>query len=106
MLEVIKFDPDTNIHYVASGFGNKSDWYQNIIKTPQVTVQVGFGTFNAHAERLSAEEAQKIFIEYRNRHPKALKNLAKLIGYNIGKTEADELAFLRLLPVIAFYPQE
>jgi deazaflavin-dependent oxidoreductase (nitroreductase family) len=102
MLEVIKYEEDTNTHYVASGFGEKSDWYQNIVKTPQVTIQVGNKRFAALADRLSTDQAIEIFLDYRERHPKAIKNLANLIGYDIGETEEQELAFLRLIPVIAF----
>ena len=36
VLEVIQYEIDTNLHYVASGFGEKSDWYRNIKKTPEV----------------------------------------------------------------------
>lgn len=32
--------PGTNTYYVASGFGEKSDWFRNIQKTPKVNVRV------------------------------------------------------------------
>ena len=58
MLEVVHFDPESNTHYVASGFGEKSQWYQNIMKTPNVTIQVGNKKFSAVAERLPVDEAE------------------------------------------------
>ena len=33
------------------------------------------------------------------------ENLGKLVGYPLGDSEADELEFLRLLPIIAFKPE-
>lgn len=104
MLEVIKYEQDTSTHYVASGFGEKSDWYQNITKNPDVVIQVGNRKFPAQAERLPSEEARKVYLEYNREHPNAIKNLAKLVGYEIGDTQEEMMAFLELIPVIAFHP--
>ncbi|HKI54146.1 MAG TPA: nitroreductase family deazaflavin-dependent oxidoreductase, partial [Anaerolineales bacterium] len=41
VIEVVKHDKETDTYYVVSGWGEKSDWYRNIRKTPQVTVQSG-----------------------------------------------------------------
>jgi hypothetical protein len=40
VIEVVKSDPASNIYYVVSGWGEKSDWYQNIIIHPNVMIQV------------------------------------------------------------------
>ena len=106
MLEVIKYEKVSNTHYVASGFGEKSDWYQNIIKTPNVTIQAGGKKYPVQAVSLPSDEARKVFIEYAHEHPKAIKNLAKLVGYEIGDTEEEMIAFLELLPVVAFHPKD
>jgi len=41
VLEVIAHDESENAYYVASGYGRKSDWFQNLQKKPDVTIQVG-----------------------------------------------------------------
>jgi deazaflavin-dependent oxidoreductase (nitroreductase family) len=105
MLEVIKYDQATNTHYVASGFGEKSDWYQNIRKTPDVVIQTGGQKFLAQAESLPPDQAREVFLEYTQAHPTAIKNLAKLVGYQIGDTQEEMMAFLELIPVVAFHPQ-
>jgi deazaflavin-dependent oxidoreductase (nitroreductase family) len=105
MLEVVHYDKETNTHYVASGFGEKSQWYQNIIKTPDVTIQVGNQKFPATAKRLPLDEAEKIFEIYQQKHPNAIKNLSKLVGYEIGDSEEKMRAFKRVIPIIALYPQ-
>ena len=105
MLEVIKYDKATNTHYVASGFGKKSDWYQNISKTPYVVIQVGSKNFPVQAVSLSADEAREVFLEYNSEHPIAIKNLAKIVGYEIGDTQEEMVAFLVLLPVVVFRPK-
>ena len=104
MLEVIKYVEATNTHYVASGFGEKSDWYQNISKNPDVMIQVGSKKFLAQAEILPSDEAREVFLEYTHDHPNAIKNLARLVGYEIGDTEEEIMAFLALIPVVVFQP--
>ena len=104
MLEVIKYEEATNTHYVASGFGEKSDWYQNIIITPDVTIQVGNDKFPAQAARLTMEEATPVFNEYTKVHPNAIRNLAKLVGYDIGNSQEELVDFLELIPVVVFHP--
>ena len=102
VLEVIHYDEETNTHYVASGFGEKSQWYQNLMKTPEVTIQIGNRKIPVTAARLSPEEAERILRIYRQEHPKALRELSKILGYELDGTEENFLAFTRALPVIAF----
>jgi deazaflavin-dependent oxidoreductase (nitroreductase family) len=90
---------------VASGFGEKSQWFQNIMKTPNVTIQVGNQIIPVTAERLPVDEAEKIFEIYQHKHPNAIKNLSKLVGYELGDSEEDIQAFIHSIPIIAFYPK-
>jgi len=41
VLEVVDYDNQTGVYIIASGWREKSDWYRNLQKTPQVTVYVG-----------------------------------------------------------------
>ncbi len=77
VLEVVHHDPDTRTWYVASGFGEKSHWFRNIMKTPQVTIQVGRRKMAAEARRLSPEEAENILRQYAQKHPVALRELGR-----------------------------
>jgi deazaflavin-dependent oxidoreductase (nitroreductase family) len=105
VLEVVHYDEESKTHYVASGFGKKSQWYQNIMKTPDVTIQVGNTQIPTTAKRLPVEEAVMIFKVYHQKHPNAIKNLSKLIGYEIGDNQEDMDAFMRSIPIIAFTPR-
>jgi len=106
VLEVIKFDKDSNVHYVASGFGGKSDWFRNIVKYPHVNIRTAGKTFAVKAQVLDRDDAQTVFTEYIERYPNAIKNLARFIGYDIGNSQQDTLDFLRMIPVITFNPVE
>lgn len=39
--------------YVASGWGDQTDWYKNFVENPSVTVQVGRKVYSAHARRVT-----------------------------------------------------
>ena len=77
VLEVVHHQVETNTYYVASGFGEKSDWCLNISKNRSVGVQVGKHQWPAVAERLSPTEAEEIIMAYATAHPKTLKQLAR-----------------------------
>lgn len=55
---------------MASGFGEKSDWYQNVIINPDIIIQVGRKRMTARAERLGLREATEIMLDYNRRNPK------------------------------------
>ena len=104
VLEVIKFDKESDVHFVASGFGEKSDWFLNISKNPDVKINTAGKIMAVNAQVLGRDNAQMVFEEYNSRYPHAIKNLARLIGYDIGNSRQDTLEFLKLIPVVAFYP--
>ncbi len=60
VIEVVRHDRQADTYYVVSGWGEKSDWYQNIKKNPDVTVQVGGREFRATAEFIPLDEAIEI----------------------------------------------
>lgn len=107
VLEVVKFEKDSNTHIVASGFGEKADWYLNITHTPEVSIQVAGEEIFVKAERLASPVAANVFREYHRHHPKALQGLSKLIGYKVSNVEEEMLAFFsEHIPLIAFRPTQ
>jgi deazaflavin-dependent oxidoreductase (nitroreductase family) len=105
VLEVVHFDRENDTHYVASGFGTQADWFKNITKYPQVSIQVAGNQILVQAEQLGLNDAEGIFREYHRSHPKALRGLAKLIGYEIPNDDEELIEFFRdHIPLIAFRP--
>jgi deazaflavin-dependent oxidoreductase (nitroreductase family) len=101
VIEVVKSDPASNIYYVVSGWGEKSDWYQNIITHPNVMIQVKNSIHGAVAERVSFETGGKIMVEYFQLHPILLKTLARVMHYPYEGTENSARQFGESIPVIA-----
>ena len=104
VLEVIKHDSKT--YYSSSGFGEKSQWYKNILHTPDVKIQVGRKKMDALAEHLSYPEAKKVLGEYAEKHPSALRELSRLVGLSYDGSEESLANLAKIMPIIAFHIQK
>lgn len=105
IVEIIRYDQAQDIYYVVSGYGEKADWFRNIMKTPKVFAQVANRRFNADVERLSQERALEEFQDYARRNPKMFKYLGMLLGFKLEGTEEEIEQLSRILPVITFIPE-
>lgn len=105
VIEVIRYDKDTATYYVVSGWGKRSDWYQNLIHFPKVTIHVGAHKFHAIAEFIPLERAAEILETYASEHALAFRELS---GLFLGeRVEADGNTARRLaakMPMVAFHP--
>lgn len=106
VLEVVRYDSTERKYVVASGWGEKADWFRNVLKNPHVHVQSGGDSFEALATRLSPDEAELEMLDYGRRHPMALRELARIMGYRITADEAEYRALGRLVPMISILPVE
>jgi len=104
VLEVVHHNPETGAFVVASGFGEKSDWYQNVMAHPEITIQVGRKRMPARAERLAPPEAAEVMLDYNRRYPAALRTLATILGYRTDGSEADVRFFASVIPIVALKP--
>ncbi|MFI6291998.1 nitroreductase family deazaflavin-dependent oxidoreductase [Nonomuraea sp. NPDC050790] len=66
----------------ASGFGKGADWYRNVLKTPEVTIQIGGHARPAVAVPLTVEEGADVMAAYAGRHPAAARRLCALMGFD------------------------
>lgn len=106
VVEVVRHDREGDRYIVAAGFGPKSQWYQNVGHTPDVTIQVGRRTLYAHAELLGKAEGGQEMVNYAQRYPRAARNLARLMGYRVDGSETAYRALGEKIPFVAFVVQE
>lgn len=105
VLEVLYHNKTSGEYYVLSGWGDKSDWFMNIRKNPEVVVNVGDKRFEAIAFQITSEAAESVISKYAYQHPKAFRILSKRIlgaDLRITKTSFEKLA--AYLPVICLQP--
>lgn len=99
-IEIIESQPGRYI--AASGFGAAADWFKNIRKNPEVDIQVGRRVFRASATVLSADEGGALMERYAPRHPKAARQLCRLMGFEVDGSAQDYREVGRALPFVAF----
>jgi deazaflavin-dependent oxidoreductase (nitroreductase family) len=101
VVEVVGHDEATGAYLVASGFGEKADWYKNVMVHPDITIQVGRKQMAAHVERLPLPQATEVMLDYSRRHPATLRTLAGLLGYRSDGSEADVRFLAGVIPILA-----
>jgi deazaflavin-dependent oxidoreductase (nitroreductase family) len=106
VLEVVDVDRAAGRVYVASGWGERSDWVRNITANPAVQVQIAGQGWPARARRLTQEESADLLMRYGRKHPAALQGLARVMGYRIQRSEAAYRALGERIPTFVFEKAE
>lgn len=104
VIEVVERTPD-GAYIVCSGFGPRSDWYRNLLKTPDVTIRTGLRTVPVTAHPLTSEEGAEYMARYAPRHPRLARRLARLMGFEVDGSESDYRAVGRQVPFVRLSPR-
>ena len=84
VLEVVEHPPQDE-YVILAGFGDRAQWYRNIVANHSVRVSVGLGRrVAATAVPMSEEEAKGALRRYATVHPKAWANLRATIEAAVG----------------------
>lgn len=106
VIEIVDHDETEDVYFVASGWGERSQWFLNIQENPQVGVRVGRRAFEATATRLGEDEAAGVLARYARHHPSAFRTLTKaMVGEALGGAPEDCLRVAKSVPVIAIRPR-
>ena len=104
VLEVVRHDKETDTYVVCVGFGKKSSWYQNLLKTPEVSIQVGRRKLDVRAEQLSPQEGGEAFADFCERYPGEAK-MAGMLGYEVDGSTEDYRAAGEMMTFMALRPR-
>lgn len=105
VLEVLRQDPVTDRYIIASGWGEKSQWFRNVVENADVRYTVGVHEREGRAMRVSMEQGERELREYGRRHPRALRSLAKMmVGGEFKGTDDEYRALSRKVPVLEILP--
>ena len=100
VLEVIRRDEERKEFVVVSAYGKKADWYQNILKHPQVNVQAGRYKIMAKAIPLTQEETLDEFTDYNLRNPGLIFSFATMVGHRVAQSEKGLKELSRLMHAV------
>ncbi len=105
VVEIIGHDTASDSYYIVSGWGYKSNWYQNLLAHPTINIQVGWRRLKVQAESVPPVEGAQILVNYRQHHPLAARELSRLMGLDLmqSSTSALEQMARDSLPVIALH---
>lgn len=85
VLEVVEH-PSPDTYVVPSGFGERSQWFRNVMARPDVRISVSRRrSVAATARRLSASEADAALGRYIDRHHRAWAALKGVLEDTLGK---------------------
>ena len=101
VLEVARHDHPSGTFFVPAAYGRKADWYLNLLKNPEVTVNHRGRTLQVVAETLPVEAAADEFAAYAAAHPRAAKNLGKMMGIAF----EDPVSVAEKIPLVALRPR-
>ena len=105
VLEVVRYDPASNVCVIASGWGEMSDWLRNIQKTPAVRITIGLRRSAARAVRLRPDEVQWELRDFARRHPVAFRKLVARKLPPVAKDVAEACrALAPVIPMFALRP--
>lgn len=104
VLEVVQHDRQTDVYVVAVGFGEKSQWYQNILVQPEVSIQAGRRKLNVTAQPLDPRAAGEVFVDFARRYPGEAR-MAGLLGFEVDGSEEDYRQMGELMTLVALRPR-
>jgi deazaflavin-dependent oxidoreductase (nitroreductase family) len=104
VLEVVQHDRQSDVYVVAVGFGEKSQWYQNILSQPAVSIQVGRRKLDVTAQPLDPQTAGEVFVDFARRYPGEAK-MAGMLGYEVDGSEEDYRQMGELMTLVALRPR-
>ena len=107
VLEVLRSDEAHNCYLVASGWGERSQWFKNIQQRPEVEIEVAGRRIKATATRLSQQQAEQELRDYAWQHPIAYRTVGSLIFGKPAVTTVEEFARLaKTIPIFVLQSRE
>lgn len=102
---VIEVISGSDGYLVCSGLGPNADWYRNLLVTPGARIQVGRRRLEVLATPLPSEEGGEAMATYASLHPRAARQLMKVMGFEVDGSVEDFRAVGREVPFVRLRPR-
>jgi len=91
--------------YLGSSFGKKADWVKNILKNPQVVVQLKANKFNGIASIIDDSAKIVAFLKIRlERHPKMIGRILRAEGLSIPPSLEELESYAKGMVIVVIVP--
>ena len=102
VLEVVRYDRSSNTYFLKSGYGDRADWYKNLIATPSARIMVGLRKIDVVATRIQSVDAEEMLLDYWRGNPLIFKYITTpLLGYKGDATEKDVRELAEHIPIFS-----
>ncbi len=105
-LEVVRYDRSTKTSIVISAWGEKSDWYRNILKAPALQIQTGNDRYVPEQRILSTDETERELKTYVDHHRPSAKILSRVLGIDFANSAEARHQFAENARMVAFRPRD
>lgn len=106
VLEVVRYDPATRESAVVSAYGDRADWYRNILASPPIEVQTGRHRYTPQYRLLAPDERLAALADYRRRYKRAFAAVMRFLGFAYDGTESGLRALADQVIMVAFWPRD
>jgi deazaflavin-dependent oxidoreductase (nitroreductase family) len=100
------YQASTDTFYLMAGWEGRTDWYRNVLHTPQIQVQVGKRTFKALAEPLPPEETAELLAAIARVNPRVLEMWSRWTAQPLDGSPESLLAAAPHFPTIKIQPDK
>jgi hypothetical protein len=101
---VLADDPVSREVVICSGWGPDADWVKNVRAGGAQQVCTGRERFVPEHRFLNDDEAVAVGVAFRQRHPRRLRLISKILGWGDLSTDAAVRGFVQGHPFVAFRP--
>ena len=109
VLEAVHFDRATGETVAAAGWGERTQWLQNLRAGGAIEVETGGRRYRPEVRYLPPEEAAQVFLGYEERNrfaaPIVRRVLSSLLGWRYDGSAAARDRAVRQLTLVGFRPE-
>jgi deazaflavin-dependent oxidoreductase (nitroreductase family) len=102
---IVHHNPRT-LESVVTAWGEKADWYRNILASPAVEVQMGSRKYTPQQRLVGSGELVSLLASHRKHHPIRARIQTFLLGWKWYTTREELLDLVRSARGVAFRPAE
>jgi deazaflavin-dependent oxidoreductase (nitroreductase family) len=106
VLEVVHYDPATRESAALSAWGQRADWYQNILAHPAMAAQTGGDCYTPQYRLLGPDERFTTLQQYEKRYGFVFRAVIRAFGYRYDGSETSLRALADAVLIVAFRPRE
>lgn len=103
---VLQYDPESHEAVICSAWGRNADWIRNIRVRPALQVQIGRESYRPEQRFLSEDESFAVVVEFRRQHPRRLRLITRILGWDDLRSDRAARDFVRSRPFVSFRPAD